>query len=112
MKESYSEGLANHADPESCGDTGNGISEALTGGNAGWVLSSEKGGLFSSADGLLTHGRQHLCNRYRKAAQDSAESEAPCMHGHSPHGTREIPCLSPANRTGERAENPKGAQPR
>lgn len=94
MKESCSEGIASHAVPESCGDIGNGVSEALTGGNAGWVLSSEKDGLFSSADGFLTHGRQHGCSRYREAASGSAESETPCMHGHSPHATREIPCSS------------------
>ena len=31
MEESYDEGLANHIGPESCGDNGNIISEALAG---------------------------------------------------------------------------------
>ena len=43
MKESYDEGLANHIGPESCGYDGNVIFEALTGGNAGRVLSLEIG---------------------------------------------------------------------
>ena len=34
MKESYDEGLANHIGPESCGDNGNIIGEALTGEGA------------------------------------------------------------------------------
>jgi hypothetical protein len=42
MKESYTEGLANHSDPESCGYVGNNISEALTGAHTGRVLSLEK----------------------------------------------------------------------
>ena len=41
MQKSYSEGLAIHAGPESCGYAGNDISEALTGVHAGWVLSRE-----------------------------------------------------------------------
>lgn len=41
MQESYSEGIAIHTDPESCGYVGNDISEALTGAHAGWVLSRE-----------------------------------------------------------------------
>ncbi len=45
MQESYSEGLAIHTYPESCGYDGNGISEALTGAHAGWVLSRESLGL-------------------------------------------------------------------
>lgn len=40
-EESYSEGLAIHTDPESCGYVGNDMSEALTGAHAGWVLSRE-----------------------------------------------------------------------
>ena len=41
MKESCSEGEANHAGPESCGTVREVRVEALTGGNAGWVLSRE-----------------------------------------------------------------------
>jgi len=41
MKEPYSKDLASHAGPESCGCVRKGVSEALTGGNAGRVLSLE-----------------------------------------------------------------------
>jgi hypothetical protein len=40
---SNSEGLANHAGPESCASLGNGVREALTGECAGRVLSPEIG---------------------------------------------------------------------
>ena len=112
MKESYSEGIANHAVPESCGGTGNGIPEALTGEKAGWVLSSEKDGKVLGADALLTCGRQHRDCRYRETGMNPAESETPGMHRHSLHGTREIPRFSTAKHAGERAENPKGVPPR
>lgn len=41
MKESYSKGIANHTGPESCLDDPRGSGEALTGGSAGGLLSSE-----------------------------------------------------------------------
>ncbi len=41
MKEPYRKGLAIHLDPESCAGGGNIAGEALTGGNAGQLLSSE-----------------------------------------------------------------------
>jgi len=41
MKESYQKGLANHLSPESCLDGPRGRGEALTGENAGGLLSSE-----------------------------------------------------------------------
>lgn len=41
MKEPHSEDLASHAGPESCGCARKGVFEALTGGNAGRVLSLE-----------------------------------------------------------------------
>lgn len=46
MKEPYSEDLANHTDPESCGAFGNGRREALTGAHAGQPLSCEISLLF------------------------------------------------------------------
>jgi len=41
MKESYREGIANHSDPESCVSHCEMRPEALTGAQAGWVLSFE-----------------------------------------------------------------------
>jgi len=40
-KESYQKGIANHLSPESCLDDPRGRGEALTGGSAGGLLSSE-----------------------------------------------------------------------
>lgn len=41
MKESHRKGLANHPDPESCGGRRKAAGEALTGAQAGRVLSCE-----------------------------------------------------------------------
>ncbi len=41
MKESHRKGLANHPDPESCGGCRKAAGEALTGAQAGRVLSCE-----------------------------------------------------------------------
>ncbi len=42
MREPYGEGLATYTDPESCVGGREGVSEALTGAHAGWVLSRER----------------------------------------------------------------------
>jgi len=96
MKESYSEGVAIHTGPESCGRARKGTDEALTGVHAGWVLNCEKplppltGGPLgcrpSGARGKATLGVP-LC----EALSDPAQSETPCMHGNTLHGNREIP---------------------
>mgnify|MGYP001237910366 CR=1 FL=1 len=59
MEESYGEGIASHTGPESCLYVGNVMLEALTGGNAGRVLSLESGVIVPGADVLLAYGRQH-----------------------------------------------------
>ena len=41
MKEPRGEGVATHTGPESCGDTSNGVAEALTGVRTGQVWSHE-----------------------------------------------------------------------
>ena len=41
MKESYGKGIANHPDPESCAGRREAAREALTGAQAGRVLSCE-----------------------------------------------------------------------
>ena len=38
MKESHSEGVANHTDPKSCGKTREGLAEALTGEETGRAI--------------------------------------------------------------------------
>jgi RNA-directed DNA polymerase len=41
MQESHRKDLASHPDPESCGNAGNGVDEALTGAHAGQPSSCE-----------------------------------------------------------------------
>jgi hypothetical protein len=50
VKVSNSKGIANHIGPESCVDGSNSIGEALTGEQAGWVLSHEKDNKLPCAD--------------------------------------------------------------
>jgi hypothetical protein len=91
MKESYGEGLATHADPESCGAAREGGVEALTGARAGWVCSRERTSL-RGADAVRRSGRPHPAHRYREMRRDPAWSETPCTYGHASHENREILC--------------------
>ena len=58
MKESYRKGIANHPDPESCVCRRKAAGEALTGAQAGRVLSCEIY-LVRGADAVRRSGRQH-----------------------------------------------------
>ena|ERR1700741_4214845 len=90
MKESYSEGLATHTGPESCGATREGGTEALTGERAGRVWSRERI-LLRDADTLGGCGRPHSMHRYRKVRRGPARSQTPSTLGNTSHGNREIP---------------------
>src|SRR5215469_18906350 len=57
MQESYRKGIANHPGPESCVIGHKACHEALTGVQAGWVLSREIL-LFQGADAVRRGGRQ------------------------------------------------------
>jgi hypothetical protein len=94
MKVSYNEDLANHIDSESCVIAGNRGGEALTGGDAGRVLSREKRNSDWGADAVDGIGRQHHVDRYRKIDVDPTRSKTPCMHPSSSCGSREIPRLT------------------
>jgi hypothetical protein len=65
MKDSYSEGVANHTDPESCGCV-------LTGERMGQVLSREIP-IFQGADVVGRYGRQYRMYRNREIHSDPAE---------------------------------------
>lgn len=110
MRESYSEGLAIHTDPESCGYVGNGISEALTGAHAGWVLSRESFYTQArSADAVENVGRQHRMPRYGKRQPGSARSKTPRTYGSSLRRNWDIPCSALSYDDDEaRTVNPKG----
>lgn len=107
MKESYSEGVANHAGPESCGVHREVRTEALTGESAGWVLSREIHVSVQGADPVESGGRPHRTGRNREAWTDPARSETPCTRGRFLRGNREISQLA-AVVTAVRIENPRG----
>ena len=94
MKESYGEGLATHADPESCGAVGEGGVEALTGARAGRVFSRERKSL-RDADVVRRSGRLHRAHRYREMRSSPARSETLGTYGNVSHENREVLC-SPA----------------
>lgn len=115
MKESYSEGLANHAGPESCVGARKGAGEALTGVRAGRVLSREihappRGGLLRGADVLEDDGRQHRRRRKGETLTNPARSETPSMYGRTSCGNREIPHPSAAARRADRIGKSKDAR--
>jgi hypothetical protein len=58
MKESYRKGVANHPDPESCECRRKAAGEALTGAQAGRILSCEIN-LVRGADVVPLNGRPH-----------------------------------------------------
>ena len=89
MKESYGEGLATHADPESCGAVCKDRVEALTGARAGRVLSRERHYL-RDADAVEASGRPHQAYRYREIRPGPARSETPCTYGNTSFENREV----------------------
>jgi|SRR5215207_6136917 len=91
MKESYGEGLATHAGPESCGAVCEDRVEALTGARAGRVFSRERNTLWD-ADAVGESGRPHQAYRYREIPLGPTRSETPSTYGRTSCGSREVPC--------------------
>ena len=89
MKEPHSEDIASHAGPESCGCGRKAVHEALTGGNAGRVLSLENAH-FGSADAVDAGGRQNRAERYGERGTGSPSSKTSSMRGHFLRGNREV----------------------
>ena len=119
MKESHGEGVATHADPESCGATRKSGVEALTGARSGRVLSRENQALvretapvLRDADALRISGRLHLMYRHREIQQGPARSETPCTSGSTSHENREIPCPPVAEAASGRVGKSKDASRR
>jgi len=90
MEVSYSEGLANHTGPESCGAAREGGVEALTGEGAGRVFSRERN-ILRDADAVGGSGRHHRMRRYCEAQTSPARSQTPSTYRNISHGNREIP---------------------
>jgi hypothetical protein len=104
---SYSEGLANHTGPESCGGVRKEGGEALTGVRTGRILSCEinappQGGLLRGADAVELGGRRNLQRREGERLRDPARSESPGMYASTLRGNREIPLASAIARWAER----------
>ena len=93
MKVSCNEGVASHVGPESCGGDREVTIEALTGENAGRVLSLENL-IVRSADVFASGGRQQRAIRYCKGRSHSAWSKTLRTHRSISRGSREIPGLA------------------
>lgn len=94
MKESYSEGLANHAGLRSYAGTRKDVGGTLIEVHAGRVLSREMTQNNQGADGVLTVGRQNRLQRRLMLQKDPARSETPGMHGNILSGDWEVPWLA------------------
>jgi hypothetical protein len=102
MKESYSEGVANHTGLRSYAGIRKGVGGTLIEVRAGRVLSREIAQKNQGADGVLTVGRQYHLQRKLKLQKDPARSETPGMHGNTLIGDWEIPWLpAQAGRVGK-----------
>jgi hypothetical protein len=102
MKESYSEGLANHTGLRSyagaCKSEGGTLIEV----RAGRVLSREIVAKDRGADDVVEYGRLHRMQRMLMLQENPARSENPGMHGNIRNGNWEIPRLSAqADRAGK-----------
>ena len=90
MKESYSEGIANHAGLGSYAVVREGEGGTLTEVRAGRVLSREIS-LDQGADAVIKCRRQHELQRNGEREGGPARSETPGMHGNTRYGDWEIP---------------------
>lgn len=88
MKESYSEGLANHIGPESCLDDPRGRGKALTGESIGGLLNSEITLFREPTAWTGWEGNTEVRVSTRAAIRLGGVRELG-MCGHSSHGSRE-----------------------
>jgi hypothetical protein len=111
MKESYTEGLANHGGRESCVGIRKVVGEALTAVCTGWVLSPENrfNWVPTPLSGVEGNTR---CVVNCEIHRDPAWSKTPYMCRNSLRGNRDIPCLTMERTTMVRVENPKGVSRR
>jgi len=102
MKESYSEGVANHTGLGSYAGIRKDVGGTLIEVRAGWVSSREMSAKNQGADGVLEHGRQHRLQRSLMLQKNPARSKTPRMHGNIRNGDWEIPRSSvKADRVGK-----------
>jgi len=102
MKESYSEGLANHTGLGSYAGIRKDVGGTLIEERAGWVSSREMATQNQGADAVVRCGRQHRLQRALMLQKNPARSKTPGMHGNTLDGNWEIPRLSAkADRVGK-----------
>jgi hypothetical protein len=101
MKESYRKGVANHPGPESCVVSRKAGCEALTGVQAGLVLSREMES-FQGADAVRQCGRQQDGSRYGKAP-------SPCAVGDPRHAWK-LYAREPGDPSGARGVRTSGPE--
>jgi hypothetical protein len=102
MKESHSEGLANHTGLRSYAGARESIGGTLIGVRAGRVWSREIVAKDRGADDVLVYGRPHRLQRMPMLQENPARSETPGMHGNIRNGNWEIPRSSAqADRVGK-----------
>ena len=89
MKESDTKGLTSHRGPESCGYTGNGMPEALTGEPSRPGMEPRKQITTPDADPLVVAGRPHDGGRIGEPFIGPAGSETRSMPGRHSSGKRE-----------------------
>src|SRR3989442_11020127 len=102
MKESYSEGVANHTGLRSYAGVRKGVGGTLIEVRAGRVSSREIVAKNRGADDVLEYGRPHRMQRMLMLQENPARSKTPGMHGNILVGNWEIPRLSvKADRVGK-----------
>jgi hypothetical protein len=94
MKESYSEGMANHTGLRSYASIRKDEGGTLIEVRAGRVLSREISKEDWGADIVSTNGRRNRLQRMPKLQENSTRSKTPSMHGNILRGNWEIPPLS------------------
>ena len=102
MKESYSEGVANHTGLRSYAGVRKGVGGTLIEVRAGRALSREMVAKNRGADDVFEYGRPHRLQRMLMLQENPARSETPGMHENILKGNWEIPPSSAkADRVGK-----------
>ena len=110
MQEPYGEGVVTHTAPESCGYIGNDVVEALTGVQAGRVLSRVSSYVtVRSADAVENDGRQNCVSHYHEMPADSARSKTPHTFGNFLRRNWDVPSSTLQDGSEVRTVNPNGA---
>jgi len=107
MKESYSEGIANHTGPESCVGLPQGGRRSVDRGTCGLGIQPRNQPNFRGADRLelVWKATSRRSSKTRESGADPARSETPCTYGNSSHGNREIPRVTREMDPGPRRES-------